>query len=95
MISSFADFLSKICRQKFAGRQYCYLDVLPDSDAHRYFAQILQKIKPNSGDILIAVPLSILAKSSGKIAEFYFERILEKNMLKLLHLSASFKCLPV
>jgi hypothetical protein len=30
--------------------------VLPDSGAHRYFAQILWQIKPNSGDILIAVP---------------------------------------
>jgi hypothetical protein len=36
---------------------------------------------------LIAVPLSILSKSSGKIAEFNFERILRKKMQKLLSLS--------
>jgi hypothetical protein len=30
---------------------------------------------PKSGDILIAVPLSILAESSGKIAEFYVASI--------------------
>jgi hypothetical protein len=35
---------------------------------------------------LIAVLLSILTKSRGNIAEFYFERILRKNMPKLLNL---------
>jgi hypothetical protein len=33
---------------------------------------------------LKAVPLSILTKSSGKIAEFNFGRILRENMPKLL-----------
>jgi hypothetical protein len=47
--------------------------VLPDSGVHCYFAQIYWKIKLNSSDILIAVPLSILTKSSGKIAEFNFD----------------------
>jgi hypothetical protein len=46
--------------------------VLPDSGVHRYFAQIYREI---TGDILIAVPLAILTKSSGKIAEFRFVRI--------------------
>jgi hypothetical protein len=35
----------------------------------------------------LAVTLSILTKSSGKIAEFNFERILRKNMPKLWSLS--------
>jgi hypothetical protein len=48
--------------------------------------QIAENKAYNSGDILIA-PLSIFTKSSGKIAEFYFERMLRENMLKLLNLS--------
>jgi hypothetical protein len=56
--------------------------VLPDSGVHCYFAQIYWKIKLNSGDILIAVPLSILTKSSGKIAEFNFERFLKEKHAK-------------
>jgi hypothetical protein len=44
------------------------------------------KTLSNFGDL--TVPLSILTKSSGKTAEFYFERIWrEKNMPKLLILS--------
>jgi hypothetical protein len=35
---------------------------------------------------LIAVPLSILTKSSGKIAEFYFERILREKHGKTVEL---------
>jgi Skp family chaperone for outer membrane proteins len=56
--------------------------VLPDSGVHRYFAHIKRKIKLNSGVILIAVPLSILAKSSEKIAEFNFERFLKEKHAK-------------
>jgi hypothetical protein len=41
--------------------------VLPDSGVHRYFAQIYRKIKPVSGDILIAVALSIFTNISGKL----------------------------
>jgi hypothetical protein len=52
-----------------------FFSVLPDSGVHRYFAQIQRKIKPNSGDIVIVVPVCILGKSSGKIADFCFERI--------------------
>jgi hypothetical protein len=43
-------------------------------------------MKPNSGDILIAVPLSILTKSSGKIAEFSFERIYREKHAKSVEL---------
>jgi hypothetical protein len=56
--------------------------MLPDSSAHRNFAQIQRNIKPNSGEIfiaLLAVLLAIITKSSGKIAEFYFERIFERK----------------
>jgi hypothetical protein len=37
---------------------------------------------PKSGDILIAVPLSIFAESSRKIAEFMLQVFREKNKLK-------------
>jgi hypothetical protein len=60
--------------------------MLPDSGVHRYFAQIQRKIKLYSGDILIAVPLSILTKSSRKIAEFNFERILRETYAKTVEL---------
>jgi hypothetical protein len=70
--------------------------VLPDSGVHRYFAQIYRKIKHNSGDILIAVPLSVLTKSSGKIAELNFERILREKHAKTVEfkrkLSICFNC---
>jgi hypothetical protein len=36
----------------------------------------------NSGDIFIAVPLSFLTKTSGKIAEFNFERISREKHAK-------------
>jgi hypothetical protein len=41
--------------------------VLPDSGVHRCSVlqiQIQRKIKPNSGETLIAVPLSVLPKNS-------------------------------
>jgi hypothetical protein len=45
---------------------------------------------------LKAVPLSILTKSSGKIAEFNFERILREKHAKTVELkqklSICFKC---
>jgi hypothetical protein len=73
--------------------------VLPDSGAHRYFAQIWRKIKLNSGDILIAVTLSILTKSSGKIAEFNLERISREKNAKTVKftrkLGCCFNCLPL
>jgi hypothetical protein len=61
---------------------FCFLSVLPDNAVHRYFAQIYWKIIPKHGDILIAVPLSILAESSGKIAEFYLDGIWTEKQIK-------------
>jgi hypothetical protein len=45
--------------------------VLPDRGEHRYFAKVKRKIIPKSGDILVAVLQSVLAKSGGKSRIFY------------------------
>jgi hypothetical protein len=41
---------------------------------------------PKSGDILTAVPLYILAESSGKIAEFYVTSILKYKQAKTIEI---------
>jgi hypothetical protein len=52
------------------------MTVLPDSGVGTplFFSNLAGK-KPNSGDILIAVSLSSLTISSGKIAELCFIKI--------------------
>jgi hypothetical protein len=44
--------------------------VLPGSSVHSILLKSSGK-KPNSGETLIAVPLSVLIKSGGKIADFF------------------------
>jgi hypothetical protein len=49
--------------QEIKKQNNAHRSVLPDSGVHRYFSQIYRKVKPVS------------TKSSGKIAEFSFDRI--------------------